>query len=86
MKTFSSANAVGLLIYLGIGLCVQVFAYDNDLPMRMLFGGDASLSTYAHILVWPLFVLLWLFRVAFWIVMAAIVLCVGIWAYERFVK
>lgn len=69
-------RASSILLYLGLGLATQVVGY-GDTTFRSLISADASLSVWAHILAWPLFLLLlcgyyllWFFGVAFGIAIA----------------
>lgn len=50
-------RASSILLYLGLGLATQVMVY-GDTTFHALFSPDASLSVWAHILAWPLFLLL----------------------------
>lgn len=73
-------NLIKLAVYLGLGLAVQVYLY-ADLPSRALVDGSVPLSVYAHILVWPLFVVLELIRYGFWIFVGLVIIVLGFVAY-----
>lgn len=64
------------ICYLGIGLAIEAFCYQQDLPIRSLVDGSAPFSVFAHILAWPLFVLLWLLSAGMWLVVGLVALVV----------
>ena len=68
----SKFSLVWLAIYLGFGFATQMSWYE-DMPIRSLFDGSAYFSTYAHILVWWLFPIIWLFEMIFWPLVACAV-------------
>lgn len=56
-KDTDMIRASSILLYLGLGLATQVIGY-SDATFTSLFSPDANLSVWAHILAWPLFLLL----------------------------
>lgn len=69
-----------ILLYIGFGFAIQVVGY-GDTTFQSLFSLDANLSTWAHILAWPLFLLLMCGYYFLWFLGACVLLGLGCVAY-----
>lgn len=76
-------RASSILLYLGLGLAVQVIGY-SDTTFRTLLSTDASLSTWAHILAWPLFLMLLCGYYFLWFMGVCLVIGLGAFGYGAF--
>lgn len=72
-----------VLLYVGLGFAVQAIGY-GDVTFRTLASPDASVSTWAHILAWPLFLMLLCGYYMLWVLAAALVIGALVVAYMAF--
>lgn len=78
----SPGRITPVFLYIGCGLATQALSC-GDMTFRTLASPDATVSTWAHILAWPLFLLILCGYYVLWM-LAAIIVGVLVVAYLCF--
>ena len=84
--TFSVRGLSSVLMYVGIGFFIQYFFYSDDFTFSALVHGAQPISTYAHILAWPLFVMFYFLFCMMWVTIFAFVIFLGYIAYDEITR